>query len=982
MKLNGLTNNLAGNDKSLSNSYLSHIVELLRQEVEALSAKENALEEITNEHIETQKVLVDTKEVKAESVNTNKLQVTSINEKIIISNVIDVLTSLRVNGKDVLTEAAFQGPFTYKGVIETLPETAEAGDVYISNDKVNIFNGTTWDDFILPAGTVSLAEYNNDKAEILSDISTIRNDLDATKSDLANFKADTETSINTIFSSLTNINAELENKVDEAPKNDNAYVRKNGEWVEQTAADNTVKSVAGSSTIENTENGVKIESPKVEINSEDIKVNGTALAQADKFALSKTNKSDNVSTYYELRYKTKPFGPVSSTVCGRTIYEELNRYTIKSTNNQKWTVTTRDYQYCKQCDGKEWQDNTTTYLTSMDREGNIKSMYLPAQQLLGSQLQNYMTDWMVWNPEFCPEGFENKVYLFFPYQSGPSNKAVLLEYDNGDFARSYDMTGNITSQGGTIQTEIVSTGTIVGGEGGKALRNKDIQRICWISKDVATGGTYAIIFGGDKNNKVTDPFDPSKCIYIKLPATASPGYTSMAATDKAWYVSEYATGRMMRITPDGQVIEYTLSKTAYKSNIGDYIEYTDKNGRPACAFRVWVNESNGKEAICFFEEREDGNVSFEEVDLSPYVYTGWDSANWRMMENDYYIFFTAGYGFGPNSSDENNFPNATTVKKLFYWDKKTHTTHIIDDLYGLNATWDNGHMSMYKTKEKAIWIAPNVKVLTTANRTGEFKYILNRDYTNIDENTGKDIGQIEVQTATIGANHPWFTYNESSGFNKYPIMIQDASSWTYSAIYTQYACVNDDGIGFIMSPDYKAFALFYGEGNIKVYEISDIDSKTSTYDPNVQQMLPDEISVREYALSCCEGLKHGWLISGYAENKILGYENTNNSSGFKVYIGLHYKNGEPNILERPTLTILRKQDSDVAYAKYIYNYYSYLLTYDDYERRNKVMRGIFKNITYGYPTRGIDSYYEEVEHNAKKKLNLVYDNKVISSVDD
>ena len=53
MKLNGLSNNLAGNDKSLSNSYLSHIVELLRQEVANLTARESELEAITTEHIES-----------------------------------------------------------------------------------------------------------------------------------------------------------------------------------------------------------------------------------------------------------------------------------------------------------------------------------------------------------------------------------------------------------------------------------------------------------------------------------------------------------------------------------------------------------------------------------------------------------------------------------------------------------------------------------------------------------------------------------------------------------------------------------------------------------------------------------------------------------------------------------------------------------------------------------------------------------------
>ena len=173
MKLNGLTNNLAGNDKTLSNSYLSHIVELLRNEVASLTTKESNLEEIVDNHIETQKEVVDTKVVNTDRINTN-----SINDKIILTNVIDVLTNLKVNGKDVLTEGTFQGPFVYKGIIENLPVDATAGDVYISNDKVNIYNGTTWDSFILPVGTISLAEYNADKAEILNQISNTQLDLE------------------------------------------------------------------------------------------------------------------------------------------------------------------------------------------------------------------------------------------------------------------------------------------------------------------------------------------------------------------------------------------------------------------------------------------------------------------------------------------------------------------------------------------------------------------------------------------------------------------------------------------------------------------------------------------------------------------------------------------------------------------------------------------------------------------------------------
>ena len=98
MKLNSLTNNLAGNDKSLSNSYLSHIVELLRTEVASLTEKESNLEQIVDDHIETQKEVVDTK-----LVNTDKINTSSINDKIILTNVIDVLTNLKVNGKKVLT---------------------------------------------------------------------------------------------------------------------------------------------------------------------------------------------------------------------------------------------------------------------------------------------------------------------------------------------------------------------------------------------------------------------------------------------------------------------------------------------------------------------------------------------------------------------------------------------------------------------------------------------------------------------------------------------------------------------------------------------------------------------------------------------------------------------------------------------------------------------------------------------------------------
>ena len=297
MKLNGLTNNLKGNDQSLSNSYLSHIVELLRTEVANLTAKENALEAITTEHIETQKEVVDTKTVNAEKVNTS-----SINDKIILTNVVDVLTDLKVNGKDVLTDAAFQGPFTYKGIAETLPTNASAGDVYITNDKVNIYNGTGWDEFILPVGTVSLAEYNKDKAEILTEISGVQNGLNETNSNLTA----TNSILNEAIIDINDINTKLETKVNEAPKDNNSYVRKNGEWVDLTSADNTVKHTSGISVIDNTEVGVSINSPKVEITTPDFKINGSDLPEVDKLALTKTTVVDT-DYHYELKFGRSPF---------------------------------------------------------------------------------------------------------------------------------------------------------------------------------------------------------------------------------------------------------------------------------------------------------------------------------------------------------------------------------------------------------------------------------------------------------------------------------------------------------------------------------------------------------------------------------------------------------------------------------------------------------------------------------------------------
>ena len=995
MKLNGLTNNLKGNDNSLSNSYLSHIVELLRQEVEALSVKENALEEITNEHIETQKVLVDTKEVKSESVNTNKLQVTSINEKIILSNVIDVLTSLRVNGKDVLTEATFQGPFTYKGVVETLPETAEAGDVYISNDKVNIFNGTTWDDFILPVGTVSLAEYNKDKVEILSDISTIRNDLNTTKSDLANFKADTETAIGTIFTDLTEVNTKLENKVDEAPKDANAYVRKNGEWIEQTTADNTVKSVAGESTIDNTEVSVSINSPKVEINTLDFKVNGTDLPEVDKLGLSKTTEV-GTDYYYEMKFGRSPYKSVSSIQQGWCTFGDSYQECVK-TPSEKYSIFTKNWQYCKfNLSGATGGDNQSIEITAMDKDGNINN------------IQSVWTDWIeptsvhlqiasffTFNQEYVPEGWDDTVWLFCTGlgTTHSQNKPYLIELKDGEFSRKIDVyngVGKLKEQGYVPYLSAPACSHYLSTGCGKGLRSKTINRICWVSMNVGNeGGNYALIIGGDKNSAVTDPFDPSKVIYIPLPANAYYSYNCMAATDSAWYLQENGTGRMMRITPDGQVSEINLTETVTSCGF-NYIEYTDKNNKPACAYYVHKNSSGGGHYVVFLEEEEGSQVNFIErkVTSDAFTPTGsqWYAQQFKFMENSHYIFFTADCGNSVPDGDT-NYGSASMKNILWYWDKATHTTHSINNFYeGITRSWDKGFIEMHKTKGNAIWFPYIIQDLAATERTGELHFISDIDYTNIDEN-GKDIGEIQVQTATVGTNHSFFTCGSdytNAWQDYYTHPLQGEPAWGKGGTRNQLSATNDDGILCVMAADLKAYALCYGDGNIKVYECSK-NSSDGRYncDPDKVPIVPDEPSSGNAwwaGHACLFGMTHGWVlsVSPITVQNLWSYDAPQYRS--YTYIGIQYRNGEPTILAEPHLSKIQRTGSVSFPQRTKFEKYDYLQTYDDYERRKKVLGEIRANLQYCVGSTGTDSYFKEVRKE-KKLINLLYDNKVISSIE-
>lgn len=976
MKLNGLANNLAGNDKSLSNSYLSHIVELLRTEVANLTAKENALEEITTEHIETQKEVVDTKTVNAEKVNT-----ASINDKIILTDVINVLTNLKVNGKDVLTDAAFQGPFTYKGVVGTLPENTSAGDVYITNDKVSIYNGTGWDEFVLPIGTISLAEYNQDKAEILAEISNVQNDLNETKSDLTA----TNSILNEAIIDINDINTKLESKVDEAPVNDNAYVRKNGQWIEQTAADNTVKHTVGESVIDNTEVGVAIKSPKVEITTPDFKINGSDLPEVDKLALTKTTVADT-DYHYELKFGRSPFDASSST---RPMYVGSgNDYnTMSKAAPEMFTVFTKNFQWTKWGSSPSGADNQFINITAMDKDSNINlidSTYLDWIKTNSAYLQ--YSCFITFNQEYVPEGFEDTVYLFNP------GKPYLIELKDGEFSRKIDLynkAGGLKEQGYTPSLFSPSYANQVGLIGGKGLRNKDIQRICMVCYDTAgVGGSWAIIIGGDKNSNVTDPFDPTKCIYVPLPATAYYSYACMAATDSAWYLQENATGRMMRITPNGQVVELNLTEKVISCG-HNYIEYTDKNNRPACAYYVHNGSSGGGHYVVFVEEGENGQVDFIERKVESEAFTPagpqWYAQLFKFMENSHYIFFTADYGFAPNGSSV--FGSASMKNMLWYWDKKTHTTHAISNFYEGLTFDEHDFIEMHKTKGNAIWFPYMIQNLAADKRTGELHFISDVDYTEIDAETGKDIGEVLVQSATVGTDHAFFTC-DTTGLSRtmytHGLQVDGLGNpqWTLATCRNQLSATNDDGILCIISGDLKSIALCYGDGNIKVYPVS---SSSDAYecDADKEDYMPDEVAFPVYweGVPALYGLSHGWVLQvrSIAE-AASGLTGTLQNASY-TYIGVRYRNGEPTILSSPYLNKIIRCGADYQPQRIKWEKYAYLQTYDDYERRKKVLGEIRANIGYAVQQAGCDSWFKEIRKE-QKKLNLTYNGKVISSVDD
>ena len=355
------------------------------------------------------------------------------------------------------------------------------------------------------------------------------------------------------------------------------------------------------------------------------------------------------------------------------------------------------------------------------------------------------------------------------------------------------------------------------------------------------------------------------------------------------------------------------------------------------------------------------------------------------MENSHYIFFTADCGSAVAGVVD--FGLAEMKNMLWYWDKKTLTTHAINNFYEGLPFENYSFIDMLKTKGNTIWFPYLIETSTMERMTGEIHYISDIDYTNIDEETGVDKGEIQVQTATVGTNHSFFACGLDSVIawqNYYSHPLQGNPTRSSACSRNQLAATNDDGILCIMASDLKAYALCYGDGNIKIYECSK-NTKDGRYncDADKIQIVPDEPYSGNAWLAghaCLFGMTHGWVLSVYpaAAQDLWGY--TAGQSRSYTYLGVQYKNGEPTILVEPHMSKIQRTGAVSFPQRIKFEKYDYLQTYDDYERRKKVLGEIRANLQYGVGSTGTDSYFKEVRKE-KKKLNLTYNNKIISSVE-
>ena len=351
------------------------------------------------------------------------------------------------------------------------------------------------------------------------------------------------------------------------------------------------------------------------------------------------------------------------------------------------------------------------------------------------------------------------------------------------------------------------------------------------------------------------------------------------------------------------------------------------------------------------------------------------------MENSHYIFFTADCGLAPNGVA--NYGSASMKNMLWYWDKKTHTTHAINNFYeGITFT-EHDFIEMHKTKGNAIWFPYMVQDLAADKRTGELHFISDIDYTEIDEETGKDVGEILVQSATVGTDNSFFTASATFALSTltYTHALQGSPVWESTCCRNMLSATSDDGILCIISGDLKSIALCYGDGNIKVYPVS---SSSDIYecDADKEDYVPDEVlKVYWDTVPTLYGLTHGWVLVVRSATHGTGGLSGSAQNASYTYIGTRYRNGEPTILTAPHLNKIIRCGSDYQPQRIKFEKYAYLQTYDDYERRKKVLGEIRSNIGYAVAQTGCDGYFKEVRKETKK-LNLTYNGNVISSVDD
>ena len=951
MKLNGLTKSLK-DESTLSNQYLSHIVELLRKEL----ASYKDIIESAKEHIEEQKTKVTTK---------------SINDLIFLDTAVNVIADLLVNGKRVLTEETFTGPFTYFGKVNDLPTNPIVGGVYIKDNVVYIYNGTDYDTFDIPTGTVTKTEYQHDQQVINTKITETINKLEALIIQVNKNKND-----------IQNITNDLNDKINEAPADNKAYIRKNKEWEELNEAINTVPRIIENSRIEHTAEGIKITTPKITINDSEIPV-------VNKFGLEKEIKK-NKDYFYDIEVKRANIDATSFNHIASVVYDSSYHEAVKSPP-QKYSVFTKNWQYTKWKNEGANSNQVAVMITAMNKDGKINTIKGHWTDWINGNIINVSaTGFITFHQEYVPPEYEDTVYMFCECSNTPNKAVYLTELKNGEFSRKIDLKDSLVKQGYNPVVNNASSRAYFG-TCGKGLRNKDIQRICIVPFNVDnSGASWVIIIGGDKNSALTDPFDPTKCIYVKLPATAYYGFDDCAATDTAWYLPEEGTNRMLRVTADGQVSEVTLSDKVLSAGF-NYIEYTDKNNRPACAYYIAnIYSTTGYHYVVFLQEDQNGQVNLIErqLKINDYIVQGqdWYAQLFKFIENSHYIFFTVDCGYSITGTT--NYGSTTMHNRLWYWDKKTLTVHCIKDVFSSINIDAQSFIEMYKTKGNSIWLVPNVQNIPPEKRTGQLFYIDDIDYTDIEND--KDKGTIILGSATVGTNHSFFSSSENTdGWNYYTRALQGGPQWNMACNRMSMAATNDDGILCIMSHDLKAFALCYGSGNIQVYEASKNDKRIGgayECDGDKTPIIPDELASGNSWIVCSptlNGYKHGWMLDVVSASSGNTYgANSGNLNRSYTWIGVKYKNGQPTILERPHISYIQRQPTIHFPVRVKWEKYGYLCTYDDYERRKKVLSGIRAYINYGNSAAmGYDIYFKEYRKDEKQVLKLTYDNKDVAEVD-